>query len=89
VSNQHQPTTSQALLTLKQAAVLLGFCIDGKNWRVSFHRWLRRYRFPVVRLSPRRFRIRPEVITAYVEKREVGSIRLIVGISAYRAKEAA
>jgi hypothetical protein len=61
-----------ALLPMKGAATRLGFDVTKQNWRVGFHRFLKRSRLPVVRLSPRRFRIAPETIDAFIARRTVG-----------------
>jgi hypothetical protein len=68
-----------ALIRLPDAARFLGFDTTNKNWRVGFHRFLKRSRLPVVRLSTRRLRIRPEVLEAYVASREVGRMPKPVG----------
>lgn len=65
-------TQRTALLPLKDGARQLGFDVSKKHWRVGFHRFLKRSRLPIVRLSIRRTRIRPEVIDAYIASREVG-----------------
>jgi hypothetical protein len=73
-----------ALLQPIEAAARLGFDTSKKTWRVAFWRFLQRSKMPVVKLTARRHRIRPEVLEAYINRREVGRLPPSHGVDAYR-----
>jgi hypothetical protein len=75
---------SAALLQPIEAAARLGFDVTKPTWRVAYWRFLQRSKIPVVKLTPRIHRIRPEVLEAYINRREVGRLPPAHCISAYR-----
>jgi hypothetical protein len=75
---------SGALLQPIEAAARLGFDVTKKTWRIAFWRFCKSSKFPVVKLTSRRTRIRPEVLEAYINRREVGRLPPAHCISAYR-----